>query len=372
MEKVRPASAISRQTPGAGAPYALSAAPHDAPSSLPKRGEELSRRVTAYNIATFEKRTKELPPDACLEKAPRAIFYQFPDRVTFYCSKCRKDGISSDSLAFDAAHGIFMCTRCFERVVRPRKYRPSRVVPFPSLLSWLNYKPATVMTSVSEDILARPAEAAAPSGARAATEMLGGARQTDIRALPATPSSITVLGGGSASSELALAEREDITTHPCVRVWGRCAHGETCFFKNAPRDLCIAFLMGLCPGSVAVSEEPDTAGADPSAAPHPSCSLHHQRIEGLPAGDVVPRPRMAGDLENTESELSRWVSKKRNSANRVEWQLFHNGPLLELLNVFVPEVAVPPAATKEVEETPVAMTLNKSDIASALAFLKKK
>lgn len=357
MDKVRPASAIPRQTPSSGVPSALSQS--DGPSK-----SDTSRRVTAYNIASFEKRVKELPPDATLDKAPRAKFFQFPDRVVFYCSKCRKDGISSDTLAFDPAHGIFMCVRCFERVVRPRQYKPSRVVPFPSLLSWLNYKPAPVMTSVSEDVLARPAEAAAPSGARAATEMLGG-RNMDIKALPATPMNVTILGSSTLS---ASASMEDASTHPCIRVWGRCAHGETCYFRNAPRELCIEHLMGICCGS----SETTTDESAPSRGA--SCTLHHQSIEGLPAGEEVPRPRARGDLENADSLIARWVAKKRHSANRVEWQLFHNGPLLELMNRHVPEVAPPPAAPAEDEarDAAPAVTLNKSDIASALAFLKKK
>jgi hypothetical protein len=359
MDKIRPASVVPRQTPSSGAPYAVA-------SHAPPPGDAASRRVTAYNIATFEKRVKDLPPDASLEKAPRAKFYQFPDRVVFYCSKCRKDGISSDTLAFDPAHGIFMCVRCFERVVRPRKFRPSRVVPFPSLLSWLNYKPAPVMTTVSDDVLARPAEAAAPSGARAATEMLGG-RNIDIKALPATPMNVTVLGSSStAELHSAGSAEDDGSKHPCIRLWGRCTHGETCFFRSAPRELCLGYLMGLCGGS-SVNEE--------GASASPSCAHHHQSIEGLPAGDAVPRPRLRGDLENPDSDIARWVSRKRNSSNRVEWQLYHNGPLQELLNIFVPEV-VPPSLPDEVPaEALVAaapVALNKSDIASALAFLKKK
>jgi hypothetical protein len=363
MEKSRPASLIPRQTPSAGAPYANGVV------EAPKAEATTARRVTAYNIATFEKREKALPPDACLDKAPRVKFYQFPDRVTFYCAKCRKDGISSDTLAFDASHGIMMCVRCLERVVRPRQFKPSRVIPFPSLLSWLNYKPAPVMTSVSEDILSRPAEAAAPSGARAATEMLGGARQTDAKALPATPMSINIIGSSSTN----LME-EDPTTHPCLRVWGRCAHGETCFFRSAPRELCVAFLMGICQGTTPAT----TVKEAEAEAPQHTCTLFHQSIEGLPTGDPIPLPRRVGDLDNTESPIAQWIAKKRNSSNRVEWQLYHNGPLLELLNAYVPEVALPVVVeektTEEVVTMPAAtnVKLNKSDIASALAFLKKK
>ncbi|CUG90361.1 Hypothetical protein, putative [Bodo saltans] len=366
MEKLRPGSVVSRQTPTSGAPYAPSAA------AAASRSDPASRRVTAYNIATFEKRVKDLPPEASLEKAPRAKFYQFPDRVVFYCSKCRKDGISSDTLAFDPAHGIFMCVRCFERVVRPRTFKPSRVVPFPSLLSWLNYKPAPVMTTVSDDVMARPAEAAAPSGARAATEMLGG-RNMDIKALPATPMNVTVHGSSSGADVLhSNGGAEDATKHPCIRLWGRCAHGETCFFRSAPRELCLAYLMGLCPGAMKSpsANEEETA----SASPLKSCTHHHQTIEGLPAGEPVPRPRNRGDLENPDSTIARWVAKKRNSSNRVEWQLFHNGPLLDLMNEYVPEVvpevAAPEEAAAQSAAAPVA--LNKSDIASALAFLKRK
>jgi len=35
-------------------------------------------------------------------------------------------------------------------------------------------------------------------------------------------------------------------THPCERVFGSCVGGETCPYKDAPREACVAFLKGRC------------------------------------------------------------------------------------------------------------------------------
>lgn len=348
MEKIRAASALPRASPAAGQPYANSS---DVTSAV-VAGSSDARRITAYNFSTFEKREKRLPPDACTDKAPRAKLFQFPDRVVFYCAKCRMDGISADSLAFDAAQNLMICVRCFERIVRPKKYRPSRVVPFPSLLSWLNHVPASVMKDVSSDVLDRPAEAAAPSGRRVATEMLGGG-STDIKALPATPALLTTVGGSAGSSGAPSALQKALAadgadTHPCLRLWGGCVHGETCLFRNAPRDLCLAYLMGLHP------------------AADPDCQLVHQNVFGLPRPETAPRLRRPGDLETPNSDIGKWIELKKRSSAKAEWQLFHNGPLMQLLEQFIPMEA--PMVVDNAQSEPK-LQLNFADISSALKFL---
>lgn len=34
-----------------------------------------------------------------------------------------------------------------------------------------------------------------------------------------------------------------------------CQHGSTCLFRNAPRDLCLAYLLGLCHGCDGVDND---------------------------------------------------------------------------------------------------------------------
>jgi len=337
---------------------------------------DTTKRITPHNFSSFEKREKALPPDACVEKAPRTKLWQFPGRVIFFCSKCRKDGISAESLAYDPSHQLMICVKCFERIIRPKKFRPSRVVPFPSLLSWLNYKPATVMTEVSSDVSARPAEAAAPSGNRVATDTLGGGGAADLKALPASASMLTRVAASSTVSKQTTTQGQgssqysstDSALHPCLRVWGSCAHGPLCEFREAPRNLCIAHLMGLCAKKSSVTEGATEGDAN-------SCPLIHQFVFDLPRASTValPTSRIAGEERSPVSELFHWIDARKKSKNRAEWQLFNNGPLEVLLNEFVPCMELPsvPDALSELPNTDEvdALPLNVADITSALEFL---
>lgn len=300
------------------------------------------RRLTVHNLHSFEKREKRLPVDACTTKAPHIKLYHFPDRVLFLCNRCRKDGITSDTCAVDSVNQIILCSRCVTRVIRPREYTPSRVVPFPSLLSWLNYKPSTVMTSVPTDVTARPAEAVAPTGHRVATGMLGGG-YSDLRALPSTPMAASAeVPSSSTTSSLS-------TTHPCERVWGTCTHGVMCYFRNAPRSLCIAHLMGLCDGNTE------------------TCNLVHQRVLDLPVEPSTRPPRVQEGSPPAESAAFRqWMREQQQSPNKALWQLWNNGSTTALLNAFVPVEVV---QKKTIAAT--SMAFNLHDITAALQFVKK-
>lgn len=348
----------NRASRSAGVLTAVPGAPYAKPLAIP--GSLLRPtgppRLTVHNFPTFQTRLKKLPPDANAHAAPHAKLYQFSERVCFGCAKCRRDNIQSDSVAIDLANKIMLCTACFSRIVRPRTYRPSRVVPFPSLLSWLNYRPSKVV-EVSDDILSRPAEAVAPSGDRMFLPMLAsGDRPTSLDKLPAIAMNLVPVAGGSVTASNttvgnsnrhveALADG----THPCLRVWGLCQHGPTCLFRRAPADLCLAYLMGLCPG-----KEDGT------------CELLHQDIYDLPStADPTPGPRYPLDLDSADSAWGRWVAKRKTSPNSAEWQLWNNGPLGQLFDVYVPVSKV--ADEEEAED----VKLNLSDIMSALRGIKQ-
>ncbi|KAG5491531.1 hypothetical protein JIQ42_01434 [Leishmania sp. Namibia] len=358
--------------------------------AAPTAGGHRAARLTINNFSSFRARVKKLPPDANVKAALYTQLYQFPDRVCFGCVKCRRDNVESDSVAIDLKNRIILCTACFTRIIRPRTYTPSRVVPFPSLLSWLNYKPSHVM-EMSDDVLERPAEAVAPSGERMAAPMLtGGDRATSLGKLPAIAMNVAA-GGRGRGADAAGGRRGDPTmdevlaqgsagaptgTHPCLRVWGVCQHGETCLFRNAPADLCLAYLMGLCRGrnsTIGGTVGGGGGGGHPNSnrnrhghggqhhqhhKPHrnnqsgrntrrgrgantagggQTCRLLHQEVYDLPdASEPPPRERFEGDLEDEDSAWASWVRRRRDSPNSAEWQLWHNGPLQQLFRAYVP------------------------------------
>ncbi|KAG8340790.1 hypothetical protein ERJ75_001426800 [Trypanosoma vivax] len=311
------------------------------------------RRLTFNNFATFNAREKKLPLDANDKSAPNTKLWQLPERVFFYCNKCRRDNIISDSIAIDSVHQIMLCVRCFTRIIRPRSYHPSRIVPFPSLLSWLNYVPSKVM-EVSEDIASRPAEVVAPSADRVATPALtGGSRPTPIQSLP--PSAMNMVPSprsttGQTGRDHQATIQQENTKHPCYRVWKSCVHGEMCMFRGAPYDLCICFLMGLCSGDE-------------------KCQLLHQHVFDLPnTAHPMPPQRREGDLEDPHSEWGKWVARKRNSPNSAEWQLWHNGPVSDLINVYAP---VTVASEEKQNRGKSSVKLNFADISAALKGLQK-
>ncbi|KAG5468170.1 hypothetical protein LSCM1_02146 [Leishmania martiniquensis] len=381
--------------------------------AAPTAGSHRPARLTINNFSSFRARVKKLPPDANTKAALYTQLYQFSDRVCFGCVKCRRDNVESDSVAIDLKNRIILCAACFTRIIRPRTYTPSRVVPFPSLLSWLNYKPSHVM-EMPDDVLERPAEAVAPSGERmAAPTLTGGDRATSLGKLPAIAMNIAVVGrgrGGDAAGgrradpkmDEVLAQGNTGTpsgTHPCLRVWGVCQHGETCLFRNAPADLCLAYLMGLCRGRNG-SIGGTTAGgggggpnANRNAQRHghggqhhqhhkhhrnnqsgrnarrdrgantagggQTCRLLHQDVYDLPdLSEPPPRERFEGDLEDEASAWATWVSRRRDSPNSAEWQLWHNGPLEQLFRIYVPARRRPaPRQPKKKSEAAPAATV---------------
>ncbi|EKG04962.1 hypothetical protein TCSYLVIO_003970 [Trypanosoma cruzi] len=345
-----------------GVPYQrqrLPPAPHSSGMSLTasENNSRGPRRLTFNNFVTFNAREKKLPPDANARAAPNTKLWQLQERASFYCHKCRRDNIISDTIAVDAVHQLMLCTRCFIRIIRPRSYRPSRVVPFPSLLSWLNYKPSKVM-EMSEDIASRPAEAVAPSGERVANPTLGGGdRPTHIQNLPAIAMKTipSVRGDVAPTGRGPTLARQQDEIHPCCRVWGRCIHGETCLFRRAPYDLCLGFLMGLCLGD----EE--------------KCRFLHQHVFSLPnAADPVPAERRAEDLEDAESAWGKWIARRKNSPNSAEWQLWHNGPVQDLLDTYAPVTSEKEEEQKETRSGgKPAIKLNFADISAALQGLKQ-
>ncbi|CAJ07794.1 conserved hypothetical protein [Leishmania major strain Friedlin] len=362
--------------------------------AAPAAGGHRLARLTINNFSSFRARVKKLPPDANVKAALHTQLFQFPERVCFGCVKCRRDNVESDSVAIDLKNRIMLCAACFTRIIRPRTYTPSRVVPFPSLLSWLNYKPSHVM-EMPDDVLERPAEAVAPSGERMATPMLaGGDRATNLGKLPAIAMNIAAgdrsrggdaAGGrrGGPTIDEALAQGSASTpagTHPCLRVWGVCQHGETCLFRNAPADLCVAYLMGLCRGRSSPIGGAPVGGGGGGGRPNANrnnnrhghggqhqqhhkhsyyhsqggrnarrdrgaitaggvqtCRLLHQDVYDLPdVSDPPPRERFEGDLEDKDGAWAAWVCRRRDSPNSAEWQLWHNGPLEQLFRAYVP------------------------------------
>ena len=291
-------------------------------SSDPVATDSAVPYITARTIGSVPKRRKPLPPDAHTERVPGFKLYQLPDNAEFRCTKCRRDRISDDSLAVDETAGVIMCARCYGREVRPRLYKPTRLVPFPSLLSWLNYEPQAVRTEVPADVGQRTAAAAMPSGHRVNVEMIG---PSSVAELPRTPMNaqgneldagtrlqIEANPAASAAARAAL-ERRDV--HPCVRVFGACAHGSVCFFRNAPYNLSLSFLMGL-------RDESPTEECTP--------------VFNLPDSRAPARGTAAFDA---------WVAAKRASANQAEWQLWNQPGAMALV-----DTVIPPPTAAEVED----------------------
>lgn len=305
-----------------------------------RQGAELPS-LTLNNFHTFSTRVKKLPPDANVSAAAHTNLYQFKERVSFGCAQCRRDKIMSDSVAVNLHQRSILCTACFTRLIRPRTYRPNRVVPFPSLLSWLDYQPLKA-TEVPTDILSRAAEAVVPSGDRMAAPQahLVGEAASRLHSLPAIAMKVSSTSV-SADQQPSSVDQE---RHPCVRTWGSCLHGAICHFRNAPSDLCLAYLMGLCTGD-------------------DSCHLLHQPIYNLPSQVPHPEaPRGAGDLEDETSPWHRWVAERMKSTNKAEWQLWHNGPLGSIFEEFAPAVLSEDAN----EEGDGEVALDVLDILSAL------
>lgn len=313
-------------------------------AAAPYRTASGPPHLTINNFNRFPHRVKMLPPDANINAAINTKLYQFKERMCFSCVKCRRDNIHSDVVAADLRQRIILCAMCFTRMIRPRVYRPSRVVPFPSLLSWLDYKPSKAV-DVEASAVDRPAEAVVPSGDRiAAPSMLSssGDAIARISALPAIATKKQLGPVSTSTSSNAAYEDEELEKHPCLRLWGACLHGPTCLFRNAPGDLCLGHLMGLCPG-----DEDCKKG------------LLHQAIYDLPRVDGLQcpsDPRCVGDEEEDGSAWSLWVQQGKRSTNLAEWQLWNNGSIQTVLDFYLP-----PAVERE-----GAVEIHLNDILSAL------
>jgi hypothetical protein len=307
--------------------------------------------VTIKNLAGVPRRLKPLPPDANAGATPCKL-YQLRSHVEFRCYKCRRDGIFDDSIAADETSGLLMCSACYSRAVRPRVYKPTRVIPFPSLLSWLNYKPATVVSEVSTDMMNRPAEAAMPSGHRVNVEAI---TATGVEDLPSTP--MNPLGGrlddvtrgqvdGKSDEAKAAAAGLPTGSHPCPSVFGGCDHGALCFFLKAPAALCVAHLMGLCVDNAACEREHTAAYDLPSAAAAPA----REEADGCAA-------------------FAAWAAGRKASSNQAEWQLWNQPGAAALVDRKVPVIAVPVTAV-EPQAAP-AKGLDMSALKNVLSGLKK-
>ena len=274
-------------------------------------GSQPKRIYSTHSLELLNKKEKALPPDANT-KATSCKLYQLEEPVVFGCAGCGKDGIVFDSLAADTTRNVILCVRCFTKLVRPRQFRPSRLVPFPSLLSWLRYD-APKVSRTPTDVTMRAAEAVAPSGRRLAE---GGLQPTDLSSLPANAMSSTVAESDAGARELLA----DMQTHPCERVWGKgsCKHPE-CYFKRAPRNLCIEYLMGI-----ATEEQAAIDG------------LSIEKVLDLPQ-TKDPIPLQAGgtltesQLSDPTSAINEWRRRRKKSDNRIEWELFNNGPVEQVL-----------------------------------------
>lgn len=350
------ATVVAEASRAHAAAAAASAAPHAA------RDDRDYPYIDAHTLHRMPRRVKPLPPDRNDAAVGALQLLQFEEHVQFRCGRCKKDRIIADCLAADPQTGATQCVRCFTRLIRPKQFRPSRVVPFPSLLSWLNYRPQDVMAANGdEDVTQRAADIVAPSGHRVATESV-----VVPNLMAITESAMNPAGSllEKRSRDLLRAAGVDVApragaTHPCLRVWGSCAHGDAmCMFVNAPGNLCVAFLMGLC------------AHGD-------ECPLLHQRVLDLPdsiGSDLPPPPRFANAEHPSAHLFKDWVARRQNSRNGAEWQLYNNGPLDGLFNQYLPapiadeQVAAPQAAQPE---TSAPVKLSLAAITGALGRLKK-
>eukprot|EP00759_Apiculatamorpha_spiralis_P017551 PhF_6_TR23750/c0_g1_i1/m.33188 len=258
--------------------------------------------ITGSDFQSLPKREKPLPHDANKEGS-KYVLFQLQEHIRHKCALCGKDNIHADVVAFEGSRRTFQCARCYERLVRPRKFQALRVNPFPSLVSWLYYdrNKAPVKAKVTN-------EAFYASGNRVAQNLVHYDKVSDVPNLPggltggttvdATPTTNALWPTGpnqSATSDLS---------HPCLRVWGACKHGSSCRLQGQPRNLCILYLAGLC-------------------LEGPQCPHQHISVEGLPRPDDIP--------SNIPSKASldyySWLEQRRTSPNPLLMQIWNNGSL---------------------------------------------
>jgi hypothetical protein len=374
-------------------------------------GDRTMPYVTAQNFHTaVESRVKPLPPGADATKSP-ATLYQLREHVEFRCTTCRRDRIRDDAIAVDAHSGRLTCQRCFARIVRPRAFKPTRLVPFPSLLSWLNFGASNAANAASSGAattgadggaggngLQRMAEAVIPSDARMRGPGLDGSGANGpVGLLPATPlagmqnaavaaavavahasrlASASTGGAGaqSASAAAAVATLQG-RQHPCESVFGhKCAHGATCYLLRAPATLDLEFLMGLrFDASASDGREQQRVFDLPPPETHPE----RWRIEADAASQSSTGDSATAAVVVTETpDFRAWVAARRSSTNIVEWQLWNQPGALALVDRALPAprvLAPPPSGVAQPVAADAAGTgaLNAATVESMLRGLKK-
>lgn len=322
-------------------------------------GAPYVKYMNANSVGSYVARRKPLPPDANNAATQGLELYQLKEPVDFRCSRCKKDNIRSDSVAADIASSRILCTRCFAKLIRPRTYVPTRVVPYASLLAWLQTEPPKVNTQFSAVPGERPVEAAIPSGERMAAPMItgGGLASIGVATTPAVPVMPSALGSTNLASAAPAAtstrpQETEADLHPCKSTFGQCLYGPLCYFVNAPKSLCLPFLMGLCTDD--------------------KCSRTHHAGLDLPPAEKAPARFLMDGSVNPNFDV--WIANRKRSPNKAEWQLWHNSPqsIETLINQHFPPPP-PPAVlvTNEEKGSSVAPMLSALSFKSALKALKK-
>ena len=133
--------------------------------------------ITPSQLHEWPKRKMLLPPDANVHGSSHTL-YLLKERVRFKCSCCHRLGIVAELLAYSEKENTIQCTKCYQRLIRPRNFRPLRLHPFPELLTWLTYDPKLREKETGlgkkKDLHKpeRPPEAFYPSGERIGTTPL--------------------------------------------------------------------------------------------------------------------------------------------------------------------------------------------------------
>ena len=374
----------NQQQPGASSTAVATAA---AAASGPTTSSSSTATQTISNTRQFDqiegKRLKPLPPDANAEILRTAHngqlkLYQLERRAFFNCAKCRKANVQSDLLAVNYATNSFMCSRCFTKLIRPMSFKPTRLVPFPSLLSWLNFQKPQIFDPSSssaagaadEKVSKRFAEAVVPTGDRLATGLaVNGFANNDLRALPSSAMATTI-GAAAEDAYGQQAAADSASLHPCGRLWGgagRCAHGAAlCAFAKAPYVQAIEYLMGIATREQCVAaglRVDDVFGLPRANDPMPTGAYGGEEAEG---GAPLRYPTSA-DAADPSTPLGQWVARRKKSLNQPEWQLFNNGPLGPIIDRYAAFAKAPgAAATKTSSSSYASMVADNASSAAAM------
>lgn len=339
-------------------------------SSTYTTGQNGPQTVTsARQLDPIPKRVKPLPPDANVSAIPpNTKFYQLENTfVLFSCSTCRKSNIRSDLLAINVDNNQFTCSRCFTKLIRPKNFVPTRLVPFPSLLSWLNYHKPNVLSATQNGakggLSARPAEAVVPTGDRLATGLaVNGFSSNDVRALPSS-AMVHEISASDTYGQAALHELR--LQHPCYRLWGdgKCVHGSLCMFSKAPYKQAIEYLMGIATEQQCLDAGlivDDVFDLPNKVDPFPSLST----VPPLP-----PSGASSSDINDPSTVLGAWIARRSKTLNQAEWQLFHNGPLATIVDRYI---TFPQATTaKSINDKKVFENADDDNVASHESMVEK-